>query len=276
MLVRISMVRLPFIRAKKNPINMEIVEAGQGSLPEIPVVTVPCERCAGAMEVKEGKLPLLCPHCHYHVRPVTDSMLSNFLFVLKHRLFTWRGRCTRKEYWSYSIISSILCTIGVVLILTYAANNENEFLLYSIPLYLLCLGIPQIFLIARRLHDISLSGITVIIHMLLMMVMMLVMGFTLYWYNNSIDANFSAQVTSYVSTPTEYSVTEQTYSYTKPADEDLLVADEQIVPIHFILISTFLNMGVTALNVFFLVICFINSSRGTNKYGPSRKYPLGA
>lgn len=254
---------------------------GQGSLPEVPVVAVPCERCGREIALEGSLLPLVCPHCAYHLRPKNNSVLSHFSFVLRYRLFRWKGRCTRKEYWSYSLIALLfylllLCIAG--LLMEHLPFGSLLFVGFGVLLYILLLGIPQIFLIARRLHDISISGITVLIHMglVFIMIVFMVLTFSIPFDTARIDAQLN--FTQEYSTATEYKIEENEISYRSPEELDHLHKTDPAPPLlkAFILIETFLNIGVQGLNLFFLVICFVDSSRGTNKYGPSRKYPLFA
>lgn len=253
---------------------------GQGSLPEVPAVTVPCERCGREIALEGSLLPLVCPHCAYHLRPVNNGVLSHFSFVLRYRLFRWKGRCTRKEYWSYSLIASLLyllllCIAG--LLTEHLPFDSLLFFSFAVLLYIPLLGIPQIFLIARRLHDISISGITVIIHMALMFIMAVLLPITLCIPIVTSDIDSQLYFTSEYSTATEYKIEEHEMSYRSPEELDhLRKTDPDPLLKAFILITTILNIGVQGLNLFFFVICFVDSSRGTNKYGPGRKYPLFA
>ena len=90
-------------------------KAGQGVLPPVPVFEIPCEKCTGDVPLEEGKIPVRCPHCGYYLRPENDSMWSHFCFVLRHRYASWKGRCTRKEIWSFILFSHLILLLPAFL-----------------------------------------------------------------------------------------------------------------------------------------------------------------
>lgn len=227
-------------------------QAGQGGLPTVPAAHVPCERCKEAICVEDGRLPLYCPHCHYRLRPESDSILSNFFFVLRYRYLAWRGRATRKEFWSFTLIMSllwgILYLISSYMILPGVPHGDFLAQPHLLIAYGFMLGLPLIFLTARRLHDINLSGSTVLIHLLLVILMFLlfIIGYLVladYSISDEIDSDFAFH---------------GAYST-------------------FVLLFSggyLLGMAAQGFSLFFFVVSLINSKRGTNVYGPSRKYTL--
>lgn len=268
-----------------NSISETNLETGQGAMPPVPAFNVPCEKCQSEVSLVDGQIPVTCPHCGYHLRPQTDSIWSHFLFVLRRRYIAWRGRATRKEFWSFVLISHIiwlLFLIGVCLIVdskvpecSCPVGHLGAIITascISFAVYIPFIGIPQIFLFARRLHDIGMSGITVIIHLVLTVLLIgAAIGLSIKsseQYSNSADAAM---------------VDDEGISDDLILDDDV---NEELPSISTVrnesglLILTFLvfilNLGVEGLKVFFLIISFLNSNRGTNKFGPSRKYPIGA
>mgnify|MGYP003435207309 CR=1 FL=1 len=88
-------------------------------------------------------------------------MLNNIYELLFGKIFTFKGRSSRKEY-----IFKIVLIIAIIVIGDYIINNDNteEYtffgLLYiAIPVILLNILLIQYFPLAvRRLHDFNVSG----------------------------------------------------------------------------------------------------------------------
>lgn len=258
---------------------------GQGSVPPVPVFDIPCEKCRRGVSLEDGQIPVTCPHCGYYFRPLTNSIWSHFLFVLRHRYFAWRGRATRKEFWSFTLFSHIIWLLFLIGIYFAIDSNVPECscpvghlgafvvaLCCALVVYIPLIAIPQTFLIARRLHDIGLSGITVIIQRFL--VLLLCGAFIIVLSSDSFEKYPACS-------STVMSGNEEISSDLIHINDDQLVhtsglsENEQVARI-FIAGAYILTMGADALRVFFLVVSFLNSNRGTNKFGPSRKYPIGA
>ena len=216
--------------------------AGQGSLSGVPVLNLPCEKCGMQLELEEKFLPEICPHCGYRVRPATGSMWNNFVFVLRNRYFSWRGRATRKEFWSYTLFSISFVVLAFLLesIITYI----------GVGLVFLYFFFPHLFLIVRRLHDIGFSGALVKIYWILAFILVIEMAAT-YLYIETGNA----------------------YAHFDKAD--LVFSHPDSAFIILLQLAALLNFALEIIRLFFLVASFINSNRGTNQYGPSRKYPLG-
>ena len=253
----------------------------QGGMPPVPAIDVACEKCGRKIELSDGKIPVTCPHCKYHLRPENDSMLSHFYFVLRHRMFTWRGRCTRKEFWSFELFSHILFFLLILLLVQIFRSLVPEcscpagylglylcVALLALLVYIPFIGIPQIFLIARRLHDIGLSSHTVIIHTVLMVLMYCAMLIACVFQSNIASEMYAVD-----------EVAAQSYSYSDIETGNEVndsIAKPEMNPIVYslILLATLMNFALYGLRLFFLVISFIDSNRRINQFGPSRKYPL--
>lgn len=232
----------------------------QGSMPPVPALEVSCEKCKHEFELVEKQLPEECPHCGYRLRPSTDTIWQNFLFVLFHRYAVWQGRATRKEFWSFELISHFLLFLFIL------ANFSAPY--FALLAYIPFIGIPQIFLFARRLHDIRLSGVTVIVHLILMVLMFCIMVVTY-----AIQENITSKICSVDEVATQpYSDID--IEMGDKIHDSLAKTERNSTVYPLILVSYFLNFALQVLSLFFLVITFIDSKRGTTKYGPSRKYPL--
>lgn len=251
-----------------------------GALPPIPGLTINCEKCHSALLFEDGMLPHVCPHCGYYLRPETNSVWSHFLFVLRHRYFTWRGRATRKEFWSFELIAHSILILLYVLSIYFADVMYNKgcmsmliplvyISLVSFSIYIFFIGIPQFFLIARRFHDIGMSAVAVIIHLVLFCALIATMAITIAMgpYDLRSDVDLETQ-----SNPEIADI--QLDERSAVDDGDISEANSQNEVFPLILLATVMNMGLEGLNVLFLIISFINSSPGTNRFGPSRKYPI--
>lgn len=257
------------------------LRAEQGSTPPVPVFEVACEKCGRQIELTERKIQEVCPHCGYHLRPRNNSMLSHFFFVLRHRMFTWRGRCTRKEFWSFELFSHILFFLLILLLVQIFTSQVPEcscpvgYLgayifagLFALLVYIPFIGIPQIFLIARRLHDIGLSGHTVIIHTVLMVLMYCFILIACVFQSNIASEMYAVD-----------EVAAQSYSYSdietgNEVNDSLAKQEMNPIVYSLLLLASLMNFALYGLRLFFFVISFIDSNRGANQYGPSRKYPL--
>lgn len=252
---------------------------GQGDiLPPVPGSMINCEKCNCPLDLEDGKMPHVCPHCGYYLRPETNSVWSHFLFVLRHRYLTWRGRATRKEFWSFELIAHSVFILLYVVSIHFAHGLYNKgcmtmlipllcISIVSFSIYIFFIGIPQFFLIARRLHDIGISAVPVLIHLVLFCGLILTMAATI--------AMLPCDLRSDVDLETQR-VPEMVDVH---SDENLAVLDipdeeSQTEVFALVFLATVMNMGLECLNLFFLIISFINSSPGTNRFGPSRKYPI--
>lgn len=253
----------------------------QGSaLPPVPEFTIKCEKCNHELALEDGKIPHVCSNCGYHIRPETDSVWSHFGFVFRYRYLTWRGRATRKEFWSFELISHslwILLLVVSIYIADYFYNKGCMSMLVpllcvsfsSIVVYIFFIGIPQIFIIARRLHDISMSAVAVVVHLSLFFAMIVTMLTCIVMLPTDLrsDADIENQLDPEM-------VDFQLDDAIVVRDSDISEKEPKNKVFPLILLSTIMNMGLEGLNFFFFIISFIDSSHGTNRFGPSRKYPI--
>lgn len=215
--------------------------AGQGELPDVPALNIPCERCGMQLQLENNSIPEVCDYCGYRMRPASSSMWNNFLFVLRNRYFIWRGRATRKEFWSYSLFSFIFIITAYLL--------ENYISYIGVGLIFLYFALPHLFLIVRRLHDIGLSGLWVKIYWILFAVLMIEMAAT-------------------------YLYIEAGHAYGKVDGLAIVYSHHDSILFALLYLGALFNFALEIIRLFFLVVSCINSNRGTNKFGPSRKYPL--
>jgi uncharacterized membrane protein YhaH (DUF805 family) len=81
-----------------------------------------------------------------------------FLKVVKENYANFNGRARRKEYWMFTLFSSIISIVLFVLMSIF--SDSMLVIIFSILsiLYSLVILIPSLAVIARRLHDTNHSG----------------------------------------------------------------------------------------------------------------------
>ena len=131
----------------------------------------PCPKCSH--ELTGWTVPNQCPSCGYRLRPSSDSFWSYMLHSCR-RMFSLRGRATRKEYWAFCVammpaffLWMFLFIAGVVYLSMELVATEFDLKQFmeiwpSIGLYMVVLYgifcIPWFFLYGRRLHDLGMSA----------------------------------------------------------------------------------------------------------------------
>lgn len=259
-------------------------------LPDVPGKEVPCDLCGNFFQVQNNQLPLDCPHCGRRLRPEWDSIWSHFTFTIRHRLFTWQGRATRKEFWSYIIISSFFaCLTSLTLlffyihVLDFFLSSAGFLLFMALQLLIVLMVIvPGVFLTARRLHDFGVSGkwsaLSFALDSLQMVFFSIPIAFAYIEFSTLVtDAIWFDERTCIVSD--EYMIScdsEYLHPYSDERIEesvDALFNSDLVDAASFIGTALFVLSGIGAcLNFFLLIAAFIDSDKGTNKYGFSRKY----
>lgn len=140
-----------------------------GVAPEVPAAVLgECPHCKTTLVGAE--VPAVCPHCGKHLHPGTESLWENAVYAFK-QMFNFRGRATRREFWSYYLFSwlvafalNLLGSIGEVI-----TPDGNEAVPLPVAIVLMVVGLLlllfQLSLIlanlavaVRRLHDTGHSG----------------------------------------------------------------------------------------------------------------------
>ena len=269
--------------------------AGQGSLPKVPGCKVKCDKCNAELSFENAKLPYKCPACKKVLRPVSDSIFSNLLFAFR-RGFSISGRSTRKEYWTADIITSILLiTLAILFIPLFQQWCESDGFINT-PLYLIlacCFGcflivLYQFCIAARRLHDIGRSAWWLFLASILGLVNILFylvpLGLDIYsvvhFYNEHYELMNDLMFLD----------DEQCIMYAEELAgicslDTPVVADWMHIrtrlnhplhgyPIYFSLIDRTVFILNSILCVLLTIALFIDSQKGSNKYGLSHKYPV--
>lgn len=246
------------------------VEAAQ--LPPVPGVSgAPgkCPSCAAELKPEKGELPILCARCGRVLRSVKGGFWGNLLLPFcQYARFS--GRATRAEYWVFVITFGLLWAAlflgGMVAMIAGATlPGQNETLIMGGSIAILAFAVtylvmllPSMALQVRRLHDVGFSGWWVGVYVVGTLV------YTLSYYglcwgqfvaiHRTVKTGLLSGDSSWVN---ELSV--------------LMDAEPSLA-------LTLLSMANLLLNMLFLmivVLSLLDSQRGPNKYGPSRKYPMG-
>lgn len=222
-----------------------------------PITDLLCPRCRALLPIAEDKLPEYCPGCELPLRAKRQKALNhNFRLVWK-KTFTQQGRAPRREFWGFAIIMGAI-GLGLALLLDIVANGllmqlVREYV-YPVPqlpgllvailgsmlgaamlLWLLALPLPLFNVTIRRLHDVGRSMFLPVLTALLAIPGIL--------------------------TPLVYYIWAQIPKLPAlPHIPWVWFATAAVLCIIFALIT--------------LMFCVMDSERGTNKYGPSVKYPL--
>ena len=194
------------------------------------------------------------------------------------RPFTWKGRSTRKEYWSaflfYMLIFVPLGTIATFVMLACSINvlNKTQNLQSIIdspdmlPVWITggVAGILLLYFIcvflavgARRLHDIGRSAWWLISYTIICLGWQGLYLYRIYTYLSSINWQLIVAIDDKESREARI--------------EEII---DRINIIYYEGTLGLLYLAVTILGICILVFSVTDSSRGPNKYGPSSKYPL--
>lgn len=268
--------------------------AGQGSLPEVPGSRVNCDKCDAVLSLENGRLPYKCPVCRKVLRAESDSIFSNLLFALR-RGFSISGRSTRAEFWTADIITSVLFLMLLFAPLLYLLNDNGSFL--NSPLYFILTCIFGCFLIlvyqicisVRRLHDIGRSGWWILLSIILAAVNLafffVPLGVELYnlsiYYNDYYELMDDLMIIDDEQCIMLTSELMSICSIPEPAlVRDWLNLETRLnhplhgYPIYFSLIDRTVFILNSILSVLLVIAFFLDSQKGSNKYGLSQKYPV--
>jgi uncharacterized membrane protein YhaH (DUF805 family) len=84
--------------------------------------------------------------------------MKEFILAYK-RIFDFKGRATRKEYWMFQLISILFLFIALALLLGLEkAIGKNPIIYIIFAIFIIQFPIVNLSLTIRRLHDIGLSG----------------------------------------------------------------------------------------------------------------------
>ena len=272
-------------------------------LPPVPGIKgeVACPYCGQEFTTERKGLPEQCPHCGTTLHAQSGGLWRNFALAFR-RILQVHGRSTRKEYWSTLLIFlliSFLLVIGLVITLALLVGNNGLELSTAIMTGMVAYLVLTLFstvlsflLQVRRLHDVGWSGWWVAACMALSIGVGIATGA----YANLWELATLPQWKYSANTPCVRERAE------KMALEPLAPGEEPCTPRQLIqaaLMTEYSDalsayqarsienqhhmgpwVGLAALVSYPLVILIfvlslLDSKRGSNKYGPSAKYPLG-
>lgn len=186
-----------------------------------------------------------CPHCGKALHPGTEDLAQNAWYAFKQS-FNYRGRATRREYWSFMLFSLIVQygvsfilggITGIMVDVDSLEGNNLHSLSAAIWVVIILSGLIQLTLLVsslgvtvRRLHDTGHSGWWVAVTFCCMLSFPVSLAL----------AGFAGDTRMIMGT---------------------------------ILILLILVVICASLFIFILTLCA--SQRGPNKYGPSLLYPHG-
>lgn len=222
-----------------------------------------CPRCKGVLPVKDGKLPENCPGCNFLLRARREKAYNHNFILAFRKAWIWCGRSTRRELLGFV---TIMGSIGLLLALLmdivcggllitffrehiYPVAPISGMLSYiliamvgaALLLWLLAASVPFVSLLVRRLHDVG-RGICWPIMLILCLAV-------------SAGALYCSKAAAQLQPGTE------NFLSCVPAEAWPYAI---IIPAVF---SVVLGLTIS-------MFCLMDSERGSNKYGPSAKYPL--
>lgn len=251
------------------------------------VATVACPCCTTELSCSDNQLPELCPNCRYRLRAKNPHDLwQNFMLALR-KTFVLKGRATRTEFWSFILFSAVLSTVAQSAVQacgfacvsgmdlsapTFAESLSTPILVFLVALVLvffilnILLTITQTTVTVRRLHDVGRSGKWLLAHILLLLVALGgLIGFAVVGAKNGkeiLEAEYALVEGEWQHTSGEY---ETAPSWKKQGMRQALP-----VLMWGSLLPFCLSSGIA---LYILILSFKDSQPGSNRYGPSTKYP---
>ncbi len=245
------------------------------ALPEVPGAQVgncPVCRRSLAQDMVNGQLPTSCPNCDHPFRPEKSGIWANFCMAMR-QYATFRGRATRAEFWSFTLVNCLIMiflyvaffgimvamAIGLVQAEGDLADQfqhleqsiDNKDMMNSWGVWYLVAGIAMMML-----------GIVALVWCLAMLIPSIAVT-----VRRLHDVGWSGLwVLGYV--VSMFIFPAMTYPLYLPSSEGAPM------PTAMVLLSL-VHAAYCAYALLLLVLMFIDSQRGPNEYGPSRKYPLG-
>ncbi len=250
----------------------ELVADSEPHLPPLQdageTITETCLHCESDIPLDKGAIPVSCPRCYKEMRPKDDGIWSQFAFAFT-RFATLRGRATRREFWSYTLVLLLLGFL-VGLVLTGAGGLLNIVTL-----------IPSFTIMVRRFHDVGLSGWWVV---LVQVVPVLLIAASLATFAYAFAAAFGGFEKAYNAIARIFELNAQLDELTGITGymtRQLL--ERQVATIGEAALSALwdyhalyiIALGILPLAcaLFGFIVCCLDSKPGRNKYGLSPKYP---
>ncbi len=258
----------------------ELGAEGEAKLPALPTeenasddpasegITETCLHCKSEVALVKGAIPASCPRCYKDMRPKDDGIWTQFGFAFT-RFATLRGRATRREFWSYTLVV-ILLGFFTSLFLPGGGGLVNLVTL-----------IPSFTIMVRRFHDVNLSGWWVVLVQIVPGVMI---AGTLAGFAYAFAAALGGFEKAYAAIARAFELNAQLEELTgisgymtrqlvdkqwSTIGEAALSALWDYLALYIICLAV-IPVGCT---LFGLIVCCLDSKPGRNKYGLSPKYP---
>ena len=90
----------------------------------------------------------------------------NWYLKVLNNYVVFSGRARRKEYWMFTLFSSIFSIVAVILDNVLGATIEDEVYGFFYILYALAVFLPSWTVTVRRLHDVGRSGWMILISLI--------------------------------------------------------------------------------------------------------------
>ncbi len=224
----------------------------------------PDKKCRATIPLnEEGRVPPVCPKCFYDLRPDKADLWSNFTYAFSHYA-SFKGRATRAEFWSYTLIAFMLST---------PVAYFGMIIPFASVIYSLVMLLPSFAVSVRRFHDVGLSGTWVfLLHTLPVLTFA---GAVVHFTSSLIKAYEGVEPLV------------DNLILVLQIEEDLLTKSEYEAELDYMAyvfseawseaaLSLIIGVGVIPLicALIWLLISCKDSSRGVNRYGVSPKYPL--
>lgn len=115
-----------------------------------------CPHCNAIL--KGAGVPPACPHCGKALHPGSENLWVNACHAFRQS-FNYRGRATRREFWSFILFGTLLC-MGLSSILKFLGDAPDFALAVEILFAVSVVAQVPAFIgvTVRRLHDTGHSG----------------------------------------------------------------------------------------------------------------------
>ncbi len=228
-----------------------------------------CKRELGS-DSEGGQLPIHCPGCHRTLRTEKGGIWANFRLALSNYT-TFSGRATRAEYWSFQLINFVVLLVlymGMLVVpLVWLMKQSSE------------LETQMQDMLAQEKVGEALLTVMDKGGLLVGMLMLGAACALILWSLAMLIPNLSVTVRRLHDIGWSgwwlalYAFTSIVLPFLLLGS--ILLPGGESHASMFFMANKLLSYANNALGIFLFVLMVLDSKRGSNKYGPSAKYPLG-